>query len=52
MSRSGNLDTRDWSLREVVDYEVQPAVSLSYDNLLFPFTIIVGGAAIAGKIND
>ena len=40
---------RDWSKREAVDYEVKPAVSLGYNNLLFPFTIIIGGIVIAGK---
>ena len=52
MSKSGNPDHRDWSKRKVVEYEAQPAMSLGYDNLLFPFVIIVGGAAIAGKDND
>ena len=49
MSKSGNHDTSDWSKRKVVEYEAQPAMSLGYDNLLFPFVIIVGGTAIAGK---
>ena len=44
-----NPDNSDWSKRKVVDYEAQPAVSLGYDNLLFPFVIIIGGATIAGK---
>ena len=39
----------DWSKRRVIDYEAQPVVSLGYDNLLFPFVIMIGGAAIAGK---
>ena len=41
--------TSDWSKRRVIDYEAQPVVSLGYDNLLFPFVIMIGGAAIAGK---
>ena len=32
-----------------MDYEAPPAMSLGYDNLLFPFVIIIGGTTIAGK---
>jgi len=37
----------DWSKKKVVDFEAPPAMSLGYDNLLFPFVIIIGGATIA-----
>ena len=41
----------DWSKKKVVNYEAPPAMSLGYDNLLFPFVIIVGGTGIAGNLN-
>ena len=49
MGKFGNPETRDWSKRKTVDYEAQPAMSLGYDNLMFPFFIIICGTAIAGK---
>ena len=45
----GNDEISDWSKKKVVDFEAPPAMSLGYDNLLFPFVIIIGGAAIAGQ---
>ena len=45
----GNHEISDWSKKKVVDFEAPPAMSLGYDNLLFPFVIIIGGAAIAGQ---
>ena len=45
----GNYEISDWSKKKVVDFEAPPAMSLGYDNLLFPFVIIIGGAAIAGQ---
>ena len=45
----GYHEISDWSKKKVVDFEAPPAMSLGYDNLLFPFVIIIGGAAIAGQ---
>ena len=39
----------NWSKKKVANYDTSPAISLGYDNLLFPFVIIVGGIGIAGK---
>ena len=49
MTLFGNHEISDWSKKKVVDFEAPPAMSLGYDNLLFPFVIIIGGAAIAGQ---
>ena len=45
MHESGVIDKmdRDWSLREEIEFEVEPAVTLGYKNVVFPFIILVGG---------
>ena len=45
MHESGVIDkmNRDWSLREELDFEIDPAVNLGYENVAFPFIILVGG---------
>ena len=45
MHESGVIDqmNRDWSLREEIDFEVEPAVTLGYKNVVFPFIVLVGG---------
>ena len=45
MHESGVIDkmNRDWSLREEIEFEVEPAVTLGYKNVVFPFIILAGG---------
>ena len=40
----------EWSLREELDFELEPAVTLGYDNLAFPGMIFIGGLAVACTI--
>ena len=49
MHESGVIDqmNRDWSLREEMEFEINPAVTLGYENVAFPFMILVGGLLIA-----
>ena len=45
MHESGVIDkmNRDWSLREEIEFDVEPAVTLGYKNVVFPFIILVSG---------
>ena len=49
MHESGVIDkmNRDWSLREEIDFEFDPAVTLGYENVAFPFIILIGGLAFS-----
>ena len=40
----------EWSLREELNFELEPAVTLGFDNLAFPGMIFVGGLAVACTI--
>ena len=40
----------EWSLREELNFELEPAVTLGYDNLAFPGMILLGGLAVACTI--
>ena len=45
LHESGVIDkmNHDWSLREEMDFEIDPVVILGYENVAFPFMILVGG---------
>ena len=43
----GELCKKDWSMREELNFEVEPAVTLGYENLAFPFLILLGGLFVA-----
>ena len=34
-------------MREELNFEVEPAVTLGYDNLAFPFLVLLGGLLVA-----
>ena len=38
---------KDISKREVIDYETAPAVTLGFENLAFPFLVLLGGLTLA-----
>ena len=40
----------EWSLREELNFELEPAVTLGYDNLAFPGMILLGGLMVACTI--
>ena len=43
----GELCKKDWSMREELNFEVEPAVTLGYENLAFPFLVLLGGLFVA-----
>ena len=38
---------KDMSKRKIIDYEVEPAVTLGFENLAFPFLVLLGGLSLA-----
>ena len=49
MHESGIIDkmNQDWSKREEIDFDLDPTVTLGYENVAFPFTILLGGLSFA-----
>ena len=49
MHEGGIIDRMnlDWSLREEMNFEIDPVVNLGYENVAFPFIILVGGLAFS-----
>ena len=39
-------------MREELNFEVEPAVTLGYENLAFPFLVLVGGLLAAAAITS
>ena len=38
---------KDISKRKIIDYEMEPAVTLGFENLAFPFLLLLGGLTLA-----
>ena len=38
---------KDISKRKIIDYEVEPAVTLGFENVSFPFMVLLGGLTLA-----
>ena len=38
---------KDMSKREIIDYEMEPAVTLGFENLAFPFLVLLCGLTLA-----
>ena len=38
---------KDWSMREELNFEVEPAVTLGYENVACPFLALLGGLFVA-----
>ena len=42
---------KDFSKRKIINYEVEPAVTLGYENLAFPFLVLLGGLTVAAILS-
>ena len=42
---------KDFSKRKIINYEVEPAITLGYENLAFPFLVLLGGLTFAAILS-